>query len=816
MNYLTHLRVCVLCILFLVFTGISGQLKAEEKADIKKPETQVKEEPEPTLIDLFAWSGIIPKALIDLQTRLDALQDVEAIDKELPKLTKGVVDLQWSVSLFKTSTTDLQITQVDIAELELAKLKHHLSRFNEPVMRVITELSEMHQAWKSKQQVLADFEKKADKSISYVIEERKDLSNDINTALQLIEKQLNPTLALGKKVAALKVDLYAIDSNISSIKAEIRKTSTQQTSPSMLSKEFYTRINMGLIKVSFARISGFTAMQLTNLKGNYTIILFIGLALVLLYWGINWTGRVTPTTSAWYPFATSPMATTTFLVSAYSVLFITVLTKIDVPKEWEQLLHILTVFSVIGLLKPLLVIDWRKKFLTRLSSFLALSMLLVLIGQSPMIIFVYVFCVSIVASIGYLLQFRTKKIPEQGVSKWIQRTWGVFPLLIVLSGLTGYDQFSILFFTVCLATVNSFLIVWVFYRLNTGLLELILSTLPHPIVSKNQSVIMKSLQPLISLIHILLLFSVLGVLWTIWPDPSDVLASIFSIGFHLGDVHISPGFIMTIGMVFYTAMMLSKVAQAILLNEVLPRYDADTGVQLSITRLVHYAILTMSFFVMLRVLGFKLEQITLLGGALGVGIGFGLQAIVNNFASGLILLFERPIKVGDTIQIGPEFGEVKKLGLRATIIQTFDNAEIVVPNSDLVTGQVVNWTLANRKVRVRLPVGVAYGSDVAKVMDILKACAEANPMVLNTPKPVAFFLAFGASSLDFELRVWIPDYLEKTQVISELNQDIESEFALNNIEIPFPQTDLHLRSIDEKAVAKLRGKPDEVSIKSDH
>jgi len=239
---------------------------------------------------------------------------------------------------------------------------------------------------------------------------------------------------------------------------------------------------------------------------------------------------------------------------------------------------------------------------------------------------------------------------------------------------------------------------------------------------------------------------------------------------------------------------------------VLPRYGAEKGVQLSITRLAHYAILTIGFLIMLNVLGFQLNQLAILGGALGVGIGFGLQAIVNNFASGLILLFERPLKVGDTIQIGSEFGEVKNLGLRATIIQTFDNAEIVVPNSDLITGQVTNWTLAERRVRVRVPVGVAYGTDVTKVLEILVACAKANPTVLGTPKPMAVFLAFGSSSLDFELRVWISEYLEKIQVLSDLNQDIENEFAINNIEIPFPQTDLHLRSVDEAAAVRMWGK----------
>ena len=270
------------------------------------------------------------------------------------------------------------------------------------------------------------------------------------------------------------------------------------------------------------------------------------------------------------------------------------------------------------------------------------------------------------------------------------------------------------------------------------------------------------------------------------------------------------------GLVFYGALIISKAVQALLLKNVLPRYKAEKGVQLSITRLAHYAIISIGFVVMLRVLGFKLNQLTLLGGALGIGVGFGLQAIVNNFASGLILLFERPIKVGDTIQVGTEWGEVKQLGLRATIIQTFDNAEIVVPNSDLITGQVTNWTLGDRRVRVKIPVGVAYGTDVSKVMEILISCGNANPMVLSNPKPAALFLAFGASSLDFELRVWIPEFLDKMQVLSDLNQDIDNEFALHNIEIPFPQSDLHLRTIDEAAANKMRGTVNRENDKDDN
>ncbi len=297
---------------------------------------------------------------------------------------------------------------------------------------------------------------------------------------------------------------------------------------------------------------------------------------------------------------------------------------------------------------------------------------------------------------------------------------------------------------------------------------------------------------------------VLNIVW-LYPTLNASFSAITSLQFSFFSVSITPGSILTVVFIIYAALLLSRGIRAFLMQEVLPRYKVEQGAQISITRLVHYAILFTGFLILLSALGFGLNQITILGGALGVGIGFGLQAIVNNFVSGLILLFERPIKVGDMIEVGTDVGEVKELGLRATIVQTFDNAEIVIPNSQLITGSVINWTLAEKKIRVRVPVGVAYGSDITAVLGILLACADDNAHVLSTPKPAALFLAFGASSLDFELRVWISDFNDKLTVRSELNQDIEYEFSLAGIEIPFPQSDLHLRSVDDGLITKIRG-----------
>jgi small-conductance mechanosensitive channel len=158
--------------------------------------------------------------------------------------------------------------------------------------------------------------------------------------------------------------------------------------------------------------------------------------------------------------------------------------------------------------------------------------------------------------------------------------------------------------------------------------------------------------------------------------------------------------------------------------------------------------------------------------------------------------------VGDTVEIGGKWAEIKRIGLRATTVQTFDEADVIIPNADLVTNQVTNWTLTNRRVRLLVPVGVAYGSDVPLVMETLVACAKDHEMLTAFPPPQVLFLNFGESSLDFELRVWVKDADNRLNVQSELHQEIARRFREAKIEIAFPQQDLHLRSVDESVTLR--------------
>jgi small-conductance mechanosensitive channel len=206
---------------------------------------------------------------------------------------------------------------------------------------------------------------------------------------------------------------------------------------------------------------------------------------------------------------------------------------------------------------------------------------------------------------------------------------------------------------------------------------------------------------------------------------------------------------------------------------------------------------TIAVIVALSVVGINFANLAIIAGALSVGLGFGLQNIVNNFVSGIIMLVERPVRIDDWIVVGDTEGYVQSISIRTTTIRTFDRADVIVPNSDLISGKVTNWTLGNTWGRLIIPIGVGYGSDVETVIKTLVEIGNGHPDVIKgnpkLPDPHALFLAFGDSSLDFELRVIIQDINKRRYVTSDINRAINAAFRKLGIEIPFPQRDLHFR-----------------------
>jgi len=217
------------------------------------------------------------------------------------------------------------------------------------------------------------------------------------------------------------------------------------------------------------------------------------------------------------------------------------------------------------------------------------------------------------------------------------------------------------------------------------------------------------------------------------------------------------------------------------------------GTSFAISTLLKYSLIIIGLISFLNFLGLEWGKLQWLIAALGVGLGFGLQEIVANFVSGLIILFEKPVRIGDTVTIGGVTGTVSRIQIRATTITDWDRKEVIIPNKTFITDQLINWSLTDAVTRIIIPVGVAYGSDTDKVRSLLLQAASANSNILKEPSPSALFLAFGASTLDFELRAHVNSMDVRSETISQLHDAIDKLFRTHHIEIAFPQLDLNLK-----------------------
>ena len=269
-------------------------------------------------------------------------------------------------------------------------------------------------------------------------------------------------------------------------------------------------------------------------------------------------------------------------------------------------------------------------------------------------------------------------------------------------------------------------------------------------------------------------------------------------GFDIGDFRIVPSRILWALLIFGTIIILSGWIRSQMENNWLKMTSMGQGARDALITIMGYILFIIAMMAGLSAAGFNFGNIAIIAGALSVGIGFGLQNIVNNFVSGLVLLFERPIRKGDWIEVGGTEGVVKDIQIRSTVIQTFDRSDVIVPNSELISGQVTNWVLSSKTGRAVIPVGVAYGTNTEKVRDILMAIAEDNEDIIKSgfvPKPVVLFRAFGDSSLNFELRAFLHNVDNRLRIISDINFAIDKAFREEGIEIPFPQRDLHVKSL---------------------
>ena len=425
-----------------------------------------------------------------------------------------------------------------------------------------------------------------------------------------------------------------------------------------------------------------------------------------------------------------------------------------------------------------------------------------------------VFLIEMIGALGFLYwylrsQRQTENLSAAPLASFLpflntaMRLAAVVLAVAIFSDLIGWDDLARVLRTGILgggyASIGVYVLLLVFQSLVTfALLFWPLSLLR--IVSRNRKLIRQRIERALKMLAIglwiVLVLRPLGLLDLMLDSISKVLSATTSVG----ALSVSLGDIMAFVLITWFSFLLARFVNFILREDVFTRVRTGRGVPQAIAGLVRYSLIFIGFFIALAAAGIELTKLSIIAGGLGVGIGFGLQNVVNNFVSGLILLFERPIGVGDIIELPDIWGEMKRIGIRASVIRKFDGSEVIVPNSMLVSDKVLNWTLSDKLRRLELDVGVEYGTPAQQVIDLLLEVAKSSQSVFSEPQPRAFFINFGDSALEFRLWAWV-DVNDGFSIRSELTVAVQDALKKAGINVPFPQRDLHLVSVNKNEIS---------------
>lgn len=389
--------------------------------------------------------------------------------------------------------------------------------------------------------------------------------------------------------------------------------------------------------------------------------------------------------------------------------------------------------------------------------------------------------------------------------KFVPFVLGVFAFALA-ANVFGFVSLSYLVGNGVLGSAYLAIIIYTVVQIIRGLTIFALRVPPLSktlIVKNNRPIIRERSVRIVRWAAFILWFLVALNLFSIRQPVLGFFRDLFSWSATVGTITFSLGSVVLFFLMMWTAVLISRFLRFIFEEDVYPRIGFGGGVSYAVSTMLHYSILVIGFLIAVGVLGVDFTKFALIAGAVGIGIGFGLQNIINNFVSGLILLVERPVKVDDTVQIGEHTGRLRQIGLRASVLRKVDGSDVIVPNSQLISEEVINWTMSDEKRRIDIPVGVAYGTDPRTVVELLAPIADKYKEILLDPPPRVLFLGLGESSLDFELRLWTAQTDGWVGLRSDIMTSVYEVLTASGIEIPFPQRDLNIRRIDQAAADKL-------------
>jgi potassium efflux system protein len=626
------------------------------------------------------------------------------------------------------------------------------------------------------------------------------------TARKSIVQQMEPMMAAQKRVFDVQADVDEMLIEVDSLINDARGEFLRDFSPPMFSPSFFSQFGSWL---TYELMTGVAEVGIPNLdffiQKSWVIVFQLILAFSLPY-GIRKSESILEGIESLQFIRRNPYSVG-WLISAIVCWEL----YEPLPIIWKLLL-VAIILTTTAHLVGYVVANRRRNMLVYFIVACMFAINLLISIQFPAPLF-RIFLVSAALSLGMLSMhslLRPHDIKRSRISIVILIGLSLTCAIVTVIEVIGYSALALHIFRSTLITIFIIFLSWLLMLVVRGLLESAFRSRSAQKLSLLRTQATKLIDRTSKLLNLMILLLFSGAVletWRVSTDSWELIHQVFAFGVTIGEARITLWLVLTAAACLYGAVIASRIVQFFMMRKLFTQFRVDPGIGQSVTRLMHYTIVLLGILLALATLGFELTNLTIIASALSVGIGFGLQTIVNNFVCGLILLFERPVKVGDIVQIGEEWATIRDIGLRATTLQTFNRSDIVVPNSDLITNQVTNWTLADRNMRLSLNVGVAYGSEVPLVLQTLEECTQGNRHILKDPAPSIFFMGFGDSSLDFQLRVWIENVDYINVVRSELNQEIDRLFRERRIEIPFPQRDLHLRSVDQAAANTLSAFP---------
>jgi small-conductance mechanosensitive channel len=787
-------RLLLLTVVLISSRGMAyAQSQIEQNNDTEKKITI-------TVPDL---SEVVPLAA-QLSSRLSVM---ERRIKEIPEFFAIESNLQGIETNLRDAAGQLQ-RLVDLKEYKYYKLvelketiKQESRRFDEiskPLESTIRELGVWRKEWQTQKKQWNEWQ-------IYLLEEEEldelDLTfekanNTIEQALALVISRLEAMLKMQETAGSIQTQLSIFTIELDGLIADKRHSALLSESPPMFSTRFYSQFSDDLWHASQRGLDD-TFWHNRRFLDRQGWIVFIQVLLSLFLTIATFRNRKALNDSArWRFLAARPVASGLFLVF---IVTLYIYEYQGAPALWKFTNMAVAGICFARLSGALIDTSWQRQFVYGLIAVLIGIRLLDVLNFPLPLFRVYTVVTSLVGLI-FCVRWAAQCIRsgEPVIYVWLLRLGALIFVFILAADLWGKDPLPLYLLTSLVDTIATTLVFLLLMYLIHGGLEWLFRSSPLSRAAVLQSgtdeIVNRVGRFIDAVIWGLIVVPAFLVIWGVYDGQQEATKGLLALGFHLGPQRVTVGLLIVTAGIIYATFIASRIIQKLLADVILLKRKAEKGVRYSIARLVHYVIICLGFLLAISALGFEITKLTIMLSALGVGIGFGLQGIANNFVSGLILLFEGPVRVGDSIEIGGTWAEIKKIGLRATTVETVEQADLIIPNADLINNQVINWTLSNRRVRLSVPVGVAYGSNVSLVIETLMACASANSMVVKLPAPQVLFLSFGDSTLNFELRVWVLDADYRLKAKSELNQEIDRRFREAGIEIAFPQRDLHIKT----------------------